>query len=100
MEGSHRRGRPLRRCFGVLAACTAAADLAVAFAVADNPYRIPTVEDSARPYVVGYGVFLAMLAMWAIATSFAKRSRLVARSAAATDPQDVLRDPKVLHNLR
>lgn len=101
MEGSNHKGKPFRRCFGVLAALTAAADLAVAAAVPDNAYRIPTVDDSIRPFVVGYGVFLGMVAVWAVATSFAKRSRRSAAPAqVAPLEEDVLRDPNVLHELR
>jgi hypothetical protein len=100
MKGSNLRGRPFRRCFGVLAALTAAADLAVAAAVPDNAHRIPTVDDSIRPFVVGYGVFLGMVAVWAVATSFAKRARSAAPAPVVPVEEDTFRDPSVLHELR
>ena len=101
MVGSNRRGRPLRRCFGVLTALTAAADLAIAAATPENAFHIPVVSDASRPFLIGYGVFLAMLALWALATSFAKRqSGASVASAPVAEVEDALRDPIVLHELR
>lgn len=63
--------RPLRRLLGLAAALLAAADLAAATAVEGNPLGLPTVTPGARTPMLAYGAVLLVVAVCAVATSFA-----------------------------
>jgi hypothetical protein len=75
--------RPLRRLLGLAAALLAAADLAAATAVEGNPLGLPTVTAAARTPMLAYGAVLLVVAVWAVATSFADEPEPAAKSTNA-----------------
>ena len=74
MAVNDRPPRPLRRAFGLLASAVAGADLMMATALEGNGLGIPTVPDTSRPLMLGYGVVLLGVALWAVATSFGRQA--------------------------
>ena len=64
--------RPVRRAFGILAGLVAAADVAIATAVAGNDFGIPAAPAESRSRMLAYGIALLLVGVYAIATSFGK----------------------------
>ena len=64
--------RPVRRAFGAIAGLVAAADIAIATAVADNDFGIPSAPAESRSKMLAYGVALLLVGVYAVATSFGK----------------------------
>lgn len=98
MAASARPSRPLRRAVGVLASLVAAADLTVATAVEHNGAGIPTVHEASRPLMIGYGVTLLALALFAIVTASARPAAPTPRVSAAKRRQ--LEERRVVQALR
>ena len=79
MEGSegrkNRKGRPLRRVLGVLAAAVGTADIIFSGLGPDNEFGVPAVDPQLQPFLLGYGVFLYAVAIFAVATSFGRKAK-------------------------
>ena len=90
--------RPVRRAFGILAGLVAAADIAVATAVAGNDFGIPAAPAESRSRMLAYGIALLLVAVAAVATSFGQEA------AAAAEPTVVVpvegEERRVIHALR
>ena len=93
--------RPVRRAFGILAGLVAAADIAIASAVAGNDFAIPAAPAESRSRMLAYGVALLLVGVYAVATSFGKEA--AANGAGAPSPTIVPvegEERRVIHALR
>jgi hypothetical protein len=102
MPAADRPARPIRRGFGIVAGLVAAADIAIATAVAGNSAGIPTMPPEHRPQMLAYAGVLFVVALWAIATSFAKEGVAPEARIPVLDPAvaDEAQERTVLHALR
>jgi hypothetical protein len=102
MPAAAHPARPIRRGFGVVAGLVAAADIAVATAVDGNSLGIPTIPQEHRPQLLGYAAILLGMALWAVATSFAKAGKAERIAVPDLDPAspDETMERTVIHALR
>ena len=90
--------RPVRRAFGILAGLVAAADIAVATAVAGNDFNIPAAPAESRSRMLAYGIALLLVGVYTVATSFGRDENIAAAPTTVVPVEGEER--QVIHALR